>query len=100
MAVAIARNREGYLDELAAAVQDVGRDVATCKFCGSLTSNEKNPCYLCTDSRRDTNVICVVENPADSVPLWSCVILGIGLTIHFSRSLFLHIRRQARRNEW
>jgi len=65
MAVAIARNRDGYLDELAAVLREVGREVVACRECGSMTSRERNPCPLCTDPRRDRRLLCVVEDPAD-----------------------------------
>lgn len=38
----------------------------------------------------------VVSNPADQVPLYGCVVIAIGLTLHFSRKLLLHIRAEAR----
>ena len=65
MAVAIARNREGYLTELAETIQQVGRDITSCKWCGSMTLHDANPCRLCTDTRREDHVLCVVEEPVD-----------------------------------
>jgi hypothetical protein len=38
----------------------------------------------------------VARNPADRVPLVGCIVIGIGLMIHFSRKLLLHVRREAR----
>jgi recombination protein RecR len=34
-----------------------------CTTCGSLT--EKSPCSICTDSRRDASLVCVVERAVD-----------------------------------
>lgn len=65
MAVAIARNRDGYLQNLADALRDVGAHVVTCKSCGSLTSIDDNPCRLCRDPRRDNRLLCIVEDPGD-----------------------------------
>jgi recombination protein RecR len=65
MAVAIARNREGYLNDLAATMLQVGKDIVSCKLCGSMTSVDENPCRLCTDTRRDDSLLCVVEDPGD-----------------------------------
>jgi len=65
MAAAIARNRDGYLQELAATIEQVGRDITSCTWCGSMTTHVANPCRLCTDSRRDDNLLCVVEDPVD-----------------------------------
>jgi len=36
----------------------------------------------------------VVKNPADRVPLWSCVIITVGLLLHFSMKLIRHVRTQ------
>jgi cytochrome c biogenesis protein ResB len=37
----------------------------------------------------------VVNNPADRVPLWSCVVITLGLLIHFAQKLTRHVRTQA-----
>ncbi len=34
-----------------------------CEICGALT--EKSPCSFCTDSRRDSSIVCVVEKAVD-----------------------------------
>ncbi len=39
----------------------------------------------------------VVANPTDQVPLWSCVVIALGLLIHFVRKLVLHLKAEARR---
>lgn len=65
MAVAIARNRDGYLEQLAGTIQQVGREIVCCRDCGSLTDREENPCRLCSDPRRDDALLCVVEDPGD-----------------------------------
>jgi len=36
----------------------------------------------------------VVRNPADQVPLWSCVVITAGLLLHFSQKLLRHMRTQ------
>src|SRR5262245_759733 len=38
-----------------------------CSICLALTADER--CALCQDPRRDSNVICVVERPADLIAL-------------------------------
>lgn len=65
MAVAIARNRDGYLQDLAVTIQTVGKEIVTCRLCGSLTAVSENPCRLCLDTRRDDALLCVVEDPGD-----------------------------------
>jgi recombination protein RecR len=39
----------------------------TCSICGALT--EPDPCPLCSDSRRDASLICLVERPVDVLSL-------------------------------
>lgn len=38
----------------------------------------------------------VVKNPADQWPLYSLIITGVGMTIHFVQKLFSHVRRGRR----
>ncbi|MAI02569.1 MAG: recombination protein RecR [Rickettsiales bacterium] len=45
---------------------DVSNRISNCKFCGNYDSN--NPCTICTDSKRDKNIICIVEEVSD---LWA-----------------------------
>jgi hypothetical protein len=39
----------------------------------------------------------VVRNPADDVPLWSCVVITAGLCLHFAQKLLRHVRSQRSR---
>jgi hypothetical protein len=43
------------------------------------------------------STLAVVSNPADQYPLYACIVIAIGLVLHFSRKLYLHIRSEARR---
>jgi recombination protein RecR len=52
---------------LADAVREVKERVRACRECGNLTEDEL--CGICTDTRRDRTVICVVEHPVDVVSL-------------------------------
>lgn len=38
----------------------------------------------------------VVRNPSDQWPLWSCIVITLGLLLHFTRKLVRHIRSEAR----
>jgi recombination protein RecR len=53
--------------ELAKAIEEVKERVRFCRECGNLTEEEL--CEICSDSRRDRSVICVVEQPVDVVSL-------------------------------
>lgn len=68
IAVRLARETEGVLPELIAALQDVREHIETCRLCGAITDKEHNPCPLCADPRREASVLCVVEDPSD-IPL-------------------------------
>ena len=48
---------------IADAILNAKKSMKYCSVCGNLTDTD--PCYICQDTRRDQNVICVVENPRD-----------------------------------
>jgi len=50
---------------LAAAILDVKDKILLCSVCNNLT--EFDPCQYCADSRRDPEVLCVVETPYNVV---------------------------------
>jgi len=49
--------------ELARAIMDVKERIQLCSVCFNLT--DRDPCRICSDSRRNGEVICVVEEPSD-----------------------------------
>jgi len=49
--------------ELAEAIGRVKKDTVLCEVCFDLTDH--SPCAVCRDPRRDSSLICVVEEPAD-----------------------------------
>jgi len=48
---------------LARAIEDVKRQMGLCSVCHNITVAD--PCGICTDERRDQEVLCVVERPID-----------------------------------
>lgn len=42
------------------------------------------------------SVFAVVQNPSDQWPLWACVVIGIGLSIHFLMMLARYIRSEVK----
>ncbi|HUT32770.1 MAG TPA: recombination mediator RecR [Planctomycetota bacterium] len=48
---------------LAQAIRDVKHNTRHCSTCCNVT--EQDPCGICSDSRRDHTVLCVVEQPRD-----------------------------------
>lgn len=60
------RNRDGG-EQLAEALLQAMRDVQRCSRCRTLT--EEALCRICSDPKRDTSILCVVETPADVLAL-------------------------------
>jgi recombination protein RecR len=60
------KKREGALEPLLAALQQVAASLSSCSTCGNLDTS--NPCAICRDPRRDERLLCVVEEVAD---LWA-----------------------------
>jgi recombination protein RecR len=52
---------------LAAAIREVKERIVLCEECFNLAEGPR--CPICLDQRRDRSVICVVEEPADVVPV-------------------------------
>ena len=50
---------------LAGAIAEVKEKVAFCQVCFNVAEGDR--CGICTDSRRETGVVCVVEEPRDIV---------------------------------
>lgn len=60
------KNRETVLKPLIATLQRVDSALVKCTVCGNLDTVQ--PCRICTDSRRDPHILCVVADVAD---LWA-----------------------------
>jgi recombination protein RecR len=63
----VVRGRPDDARALADALREVKERITPCKRCFNLTEAEE--CDICTDSRRDQSVICVVEDPYDIGPI-------------------------------
>ncbi len=68
-ALALVRERERLLKPLASALQVAAETVRCCSRCGAFTTRDADPCALCTDEMRESRLLCVVEEPADILPL-------------------------------
>lgn len=60
------RQPERYLAPLIEVMQRTAESVKTCGSCGNVDTVD--PCRICTDERRDSALLCVVEELAD---LWA-----------------------------
>jgi recombination protein RecR len=67
LAFHILRTPKDEAGALASAIQEVKDRVRFCKECGNFTEEEL--CAICQDARRDSTVVCVVEQPADLISL-------------------------------
>lgn len=52
---------------LAAAILNVKEKVRYCSVCSNIT--EADPCMICSNTKRDRSLICVVEEPSDVLAL-------------------------------
>jgi recombination protein RecR len=52
---------------LAAAIVEVKEKIRLCEICFNLTDETR--CRICQDTRRDHELVCVVEEPSDVIPM-------------------------------
>jgi recombination protein RecR len=52
---------------LADAIREVKERIGLCEVCFNLSEGPR--CQICQDERRDRSIICVVEEPADVIPI-------------------------------
>ena len=66
VALHLLKKREVLMQPLSTALADAARAIRPCTTCSNLDTID--PCSICADSRRDTGLICVVEDVGD---LWA-----------------------------
>ncbi len=71
-ALYLLKNKEQMMLPLAEELDFVARSVKACVECGNLDMHDK--CSICTDSRRDKNRLCIIEDVSD---LWAIERAGI-----------------------
>jgi len=67
LAFHLLRAEDSEAQALADAIREVKEEVGLCEVCFNLAERER--CLVCEDPRRDRSVICVVEQPADVIPI-------------------------------
>jgi recombination protein RecR len=72
VALQLLKKRETLLSPLASAMQDAAEAIRDCEICGNLDTT--SPCALCRDTRRDSQILCIVEDVAD---LWALERAGV-----------------------
>ncbi|MBI3793622.1 MAG: recombination protein RecR [Nitrospinae bacterium] len=60
---ALLKSKNGMALSLSKALTDLYEKVKLCGICGGITETE--PCAICASTRRDPEIICVVEQPLD-----------------------------------
>ncbi len=68
-ALALLREKERLSMPLSDALKDAREQVACCSQCGAFTVKGADPCAFCSDSLRDSETVCVVEEPADIITI-------------------------------
>jgi recombination protein RecR len=59
----LAHAERDYIDALTAALAELKSKLRLCSVCCGLT--DADPCSLCTDPKRERDLLCVVEDPSD-----------------------------------
>ncbi len=67
MALHLLKSDREAAERLARAIIDVKDKVQVCSICGFLS--DRDPCPICTDVKRDSSLVCVVEAPGDIIAL-------------------------------
>ena len=67
LAFHILRSEDADAFALSDAIREVKERVGLCEICFNLAEGPR--CEICEDSRRDRSLICVVEQPADVIPI-------------------------------
>jgi recombination protein RecR len=71
-ALALLKKRDTLLEPLADALREAADAILSCEVCGNLDT--ESPCAICSDTRRDSHILCVVEDVAD---LWALERAGV-----------------------
>lgn len=67
IALQLVQTDAGSVQQLAQTILTAREKIILCEICGALT--EKSPCTICSDSRRDASLVCVIERPTDIISL-------------------------------
>jgi len=65
LALHLVQSEAGQVKQLAEVLLSAREKIQLCDVCGALT--EIQPCTLCTDDRRDSELLCVVETAVDVI---------------------------------
>lgn len=66
LVIHLLQNKEKTMLPIAAMLKDLAYQIKECSICGNLDS--QSPCCICVNSRRDSKLLCIVEDLGD---LWA-----------------------------
>lgn len=67
LAFHILKMSPGDVEQLAGAITSAKRNIKQCRVCCNITDSEV--CSICSNTKRDGSIICVVEDPKDVVAM-------------------------------
>jgi recombination protein RecR len=67
LALHLVQTESDAVKHLAETILNARQKVQFCAVCGALT--EHSPCEICSDSKRDASLVCVVERPVDIISI-------------------------------
>ena len=56
---------DDFIDDFAQALLDMKNNIYSCDLCNNFS--ESAVCNICSDKTRNSNIICIVENPSDII---------------------------------
>ena len=66
IALYLLKNKDNALEPLIQTLKYSQQKIIECDLCGNVDMN--NPCNICSNTKRDTNSICIIEDVSD---LWT-----------------------------
>jgi len=67
IALYLVQAETGTVKQFAETILNARQQIKLCETCGALT--EKSPCDICSDLRRDSSLICIIERPVDIISI-------------------------------
>lgn len=62
LAFFLLNSKEAYVRELSQSIVDIKEKIRLCSICFNITDTD--PCQICKDEKRNSSIICVVEEPS------------------------------------
>lgn len=83
LAFFLLNSNKNFIENFASSLLDLQKNIKKCENCWSLIDVNKNICGICSDEKRNKNIVCVVEEYLDMITIesswsfdWKYHILG------------------------